>query len=459
MFARLADRLRPFATLQAYPEAAGWMTRLLSPPTVEEGDRRRAHLAALIVVAVAATLKDVIGLTGGSATYMMYVLAIAISALGGFTPGCVATLAAVLLLSAAGHPALSFGGRLMFVLEGVGVSALVAAVSHRVGTAEARVAELQTVNGDLRGQARRGVLTLHALQHLEDIADDAAVFLVSAQGLIVEWPASAERMYGYTDAQIVGASIAAIFSDAGAVPDIQALLEAGTSAGPARRAGAHRRSDGTRVNVEFEVRPCRLPFSGLFTVAVHDMSRRRESDAFREAALSAQAALQKALDEAHGQLSVLEWLTDPAVSPAGGAAAIGELLERLRVSVRADGVALVQFGLTRARLIAGAGLRPAHVGAPGVAANSAAADGRVALVHNDAVRVTQVSALTWSPKVSSIIVVPVCHIGSAAFRIEMVNERRSPATEFDLAIARIVADRLAQTLALQVPADSSNAVA
>ena len=266
-------------------------------------------------------------------------------------------------------------------------------------------------------------------------------------------------MYGYPDKPIVGTSIAAICADVGTTTDFQALLEAKSPAERVRRSGVHRRSDGTRLHVEFEVRQCRPPFSELFTVAVYDLSRRRESDAFREAASRAQAALQKAVDDAHGQLEVLEWLTDPAVNPVGGPAAIGELLERLRTSVRADGVALVQLGLARSRLIAGAGLRPAHVGAPGAAASNAAADGRVALVHNDAARVVQVSALTWSAKVSSIMVVPVCQIGQAGFRIEVVNERRARATEFDLVISRIVADRLAQAIALQVPADSSNAVA
>jgi PAS domain S-box-containing protein len=435
------------------------MARFLSPATPQEHERRRAHLAALLLVAVVAMAKDVSGLTDGSAAYMVYVLAIAVGALGGFAPGCVATLAAVLLLGSAGHPALSYGGRLVFALEGVAVAGLVAAVSGRVRAAEAQVEELQAVNGELRGQARRGDLTLHALQHLEDMAPDAAVFLVSAQGRIVEWSESAARIYGYADAAIVGSSIATIFSDAGAATDIHALLGAKLPVERARRSGVHRRSDGSRVDVEFEVRRCRPPFSELLTIAVYDTSRRRESDAFREAALRTQAALQKAVDDAHGRLAVLEWLTDPAVNPVGGPAAIGELLERLRSSVRADGVALVQLGLTRSRLIAGAGLRPAHVGAPGAAAGSAAADGRVALVHNDAARVVQVSALTWSPKVSSIMVVPVCHIGQAGFRIEVVNERRAPATEFDVSISRIVADRLAQALALQVPADSSNAVA
>jgi hypothetical protein len=41
----------------------------------------------------------------------------------------------------------------------------------------------------------------------------------------------------------------------------------------------------------------------------------------------------------------------------------------------------------------------------------------------------------------------------------VVNERRAPATEWDLALARIVADRLTPAIARQVPADSGNAVA
>jgi hypothetical protein len=79
-------------------------------------------------------------------------------------------------------------------------------------------------------------------------------------------------------------------------------------------------------------------------------------------------------------------------------------------------------------------------------------------VHNDPSRVAQVSALAWPSGVSSIMVVPVWQTGPAAFRMEIVNERRAPATEWDLALARIVADRLAQAMA-HVAADSANAVA
>src|SRR5439155_9293680 len=132
---------------------------------------------------------------------------------------------------------------------------------------------------------------------------------------------------------------------------------------------------------------------------------------------------------------------------------------RLRSSIRADGVALVQLGRAGTRVVSGAGLPPAQMRASGGAPTNAAADGRVALVHNDGARVAQLSALTWPPTVSSIMVVPVCHTGQAGFRLEVVNERRAPATEWDLALARIVADRHAQAIARQIPADSDNAVA
>jgi hypothetical protein len=43
--------------------------------------------------------------------------------------------------------------------------------------------------------------------------------------------------------------------------------------------------------------------------------------------------------------------------------------------------------------------------------------------------------------------------------MEVVNERRAPATEWDLALARIVADRLASARLLHTPVDSADAVA
>jgi len=212
------------------------------------------------------------------------------------------------------------------------------------------------------------------------------------------------------------------------------------------------------MGVEFTIKRCGPHDREHFTVAVRDLSKQRESEAFRDAALRAQTELQRAVDEARAQLETIEALTDPALSVAAGAATATELLDRLRSAVRADGVALVQMGRAATRVVAVSGLR-ATAGKPGAPVGAAAADGRVSLVHNDPARVAQVSALLWPSTVASIVVVPVCHTGSMAFRLELVNERRAPATEWDLALARIVADRLASAMLLRPPADSANAVA
>ena len=263
-------------------------------------------------------------------------------------------------------------------------------------------------------------------------------------------------MYGYTADDASGSSLATISGDSAAAN----LLAAATTAGgesPSRASAVHRRSDGSRMHVEIEVRRGHHASDHL-TVAVYDLSRRRETEDFRDAALRAQTALQQAADDARWQVGVLEALTDPAVNPIAGATAINELLDRLRSAVGADGVALVQLNRTTTRVVATAGLRAPQV-RTGSGATNGAVDGRVVLVHNDASRVAQVSALAWPATVSSILIVPVGIKGPAAFRIEVVNERRAPATEWDLALARIVADRLAQAMLQQIAADSANAVA
>jgi hypothetical protein len=186
--------------------------------------------------------------------------------------------------------------------------------------------------------------------------------------------------------------------------------------------------------------------------AAQDLSRRRETEAFRDAALHAQLALQKVADDAQRQVAALESLADPLVNPIAGLAALDELIEQLRSTMHADGVAVVQLGQAGTRVISGAGLH-AQVRAPGVAINSAW-DGRVALVHNDAAHVAQVGALTWPATVSSIMVVPVGQTATGGVTIEVVTERRTSATEWDLALARIVADRLARAIAFQIPTES-----
>jgi PAS domain S-box-containing protein len=429
--------------------AGAWIAYWLSPPTPQEHERRQAHLSALLLVAVAGTAKHVAGLTDGSATYTLYGLAIALSALGGFGPACVAMMTAVLLIGVDSHSGSGWSGRLLFALEGSSIGGLVSSIVSRLHQTEARLGTIRAANDDLRHQARRDHLTQCELRHFEQVAEDAAVFCVNAQGLIVDWSESAKRLYGYTAEDMVGSSVVILFSEAGARTAVPDWLTPGT--GPAFRSSVHRRSDGTRIHVEFDVRRCGAPAVDHVTLGVRDLSRRRESAEFREAAHRGQLALQQAADEARAQVAALESLTDPSVNPVDGLAAVGELLERLRSTIRADGVALMHLGRTGTRVISVAGLQPAQAQTSGTSGGSAT-DGRVTLVHNDPMRVAQVSPHTWPLTVSSIMVVPLCCAGPAAFRIEVVNERQAPASEWDLVLARIVADRLSQGITQLTPA-------
>src|SRR6185436_15559256 len=97
-----------------------------------------------------------------------------------------------------GHTPSGSAARLLFALEGLGMAAVVASVGNRVSAADEEIETLEAAGGDLRGQARRAPLTHNAPHHLEETAPDVAVFVVNAQGLIVEWSFSAERMYGCT---------------------------------------------------------------------------------------------------------------------------------------------------------------------------------------------------------------------------------------------------------------------
>jgi PAS domain S-box-containing protein len=450
------DRLRHAFKTTTRRSAAAQIANLLSPRTVEELERRREHLLALMLVAIAGAIGHVTGLTDPHAQYTVYLTAIAVAAAaGGLAPACVATLTA-LLLASVDVGSSGDAGRLLFTFEGFAVACVVGAMRDRLRQTGAQLVSTISVKGELSRQVHRGHILREAFEQLEDMADTAAVFTVNTQGLVVEWPRSAARMYGLTADQALGSSVS-ILGDASRPDNLHHLLVTEMSGESFRCVAMHRRSDGTPLHVEFHARRCSRDAEHV-TIAVHDLSRRRETEAFRDAALRAQTALQSAADQAQGQLEVLESLTDPSVSVSAGPGAINELIERLRSAVHAEGVALVQVGRMASRVVAAAGLRPGESGAMSASASAFVADNRVALIHNDPARVAQVSAVKWSPTVSSILVVPVCQSGSIAFRLELVNERRAAASEWDLALARIVADRLAYAMLLR-GRDSAGAVA
>jgi GAF domain-containing protein len=121
------------------------------------------------------------------------------------------------------------------------------------------------------------------------------------------------------------------------------------------------------------------------------------------------------------------------------------LLERLRTTVAADGAAFVQPGRVDAAIVTAGGLQPAP--GPFRSDRRQLSVGRVAVVHNDPARVEQVSGVRWPPSVTSLLVVPVIRNGQAWSTIEIANERPRQVSDWDAALARVVADRLAAVAA------------
>jgi PAS domain S-box-containing protein len=423
------------------------VARLLTPRTEEERQKRAAHAFALLLVALVATVKQFTEVTASDAPFGLYALAVAASAAyGGFAPAAVATLAAMLL----GGVELTRGdvqARLVFGAEGLALAALVSAIMSRLRERDARLRAADVAITDLRERDRRGRVLAAALVHLQDAARDTAVIVLDDRGAIAEWPSSAARLYGYPRERMAGASPASLFADEPSAEIVGGWLREARASGSLHRAGVHRREDGAEMHVELELKPFHNGDARGFTLSVHDLAKVLEWDDYRLAAGSAQAALQRAADDARQQLAALESLTDPSLNPFEGPAMVVELLERLRAAVQAEGVGLGQPGRLTAGVLAARGVQPA--GARVGADTLHVVPGRAAVVHNDPARVQQLSLLRWPSDVASMLVVPVVHDGRVLSTIEVVSVRPRQVSEWDVALARVAADRLAPVLAPQ----------
>src|SRR5262245_55666425 len=68
---------------------------------------------------------------------------------------------------------------------------------------------------------------------------------------------------------------------------------------------------------------------------------------------------------------------------------------------------------------------------------------RTLIIHNDPSGVAEVSAAVWPHDVSSLIAVPVVRPGSKPAVMEVVNRTGRRATEWEIALIQVVAERIA----------------
>jgi GAF domain-containing protein len=161
----------------------------------------------------------------------------------------------------------------------------------------------------------------------------------------------------------------------------------------------------------------------------------------------AHAKLRNEADVVRRQLTTLQSVTDPALDTLDGAALVTSLLDRVRLALGADGVALHYFdGLGGRIFVAGSGLQPLGKGKGRLPASSDCQNGRSVLIHNDAGRVADTSLCQWPDDVTSLIAVPVVHAGRLQLVVEVANQKARRSTEWELALILVVAERAAGLL-------------
>lgn len=427
----------------------------------EERERLIIHAAALgMVVAIAAV--RFIAPSGSSIPFALFDVAIAASALlGGMSPAIVATLTAVLLTRLAAPVdgvERELGVAALFAIQALAVAAIVARSTVRARRATAETAEMRGRLASLETHDRHATMMQAALERLDRITPEAAVVVVSAQGLIAEWTDGAQRLFGYPKADVVGADVSMLLADGAASKTLllDALKQASTSA-PVRWSAVQRRSDGSRFSADVDVSAIRNA-NGLFALAVQDLTRQRDWEAARTSSARAETLLRAEAEEARGQVAQLERLTDPWLNNPNDSECISDLLERLRSAIEADGVAVIYNTAVRTRVITADGIQPDLEGTRLQYDVRRHQTGRMALIQNDATRVAQASVLAWPGTTTSLLAVPVVLGGKVHALMEIVHERPRRSTDWDLVLARITADRAATLIAHQ-EYSQNNAVA
>jgi GAF domain-containing protein len=175
--------------------------------------------------------------------------------------------------------------------------------------------------------------------------------------------------------------------------------------------------------------------------------RKNELAEMEASSAEAHARLQHEADVAHRQLTTLQSVTDPALNTLNGDELLISLLDRMCHALGADGVALYSVERRGGRICsASSGIAPLGRAGSRQPVFSDYQNGRTALIQNDAGRVVDTSLCQWPDDVTSLIAVPIVHTGRLQLVLEVANYRARRATEWELALIQVVAERAAGLL-------------
>lgn len=110
---------------------------------------------------------------------------------------------------------------------------------------------------------------------------DHAIFMLDAQGLIVTWSPGAERLHGYTEAEVVGKPLSVLYPPAERTPEkVERELSIATALGRFEEEGLRARKDGSTFWANVVVTAIRDASGHLngFAKVTRDLTERRKAD-------------------------------------------------------------------------------------------------------------------------------------------------------------------------------------
>ena len=421
--------------------------------SIDTDERRRlaAHGFAVSVVAGAVLLRWVLPTSIDEPRLWLFQVAIALSAAyAGTAAALVAALLSVLLARVGSAVPLSTA--LLFGLEGLLIAFVVLRMSKAIQDLRWRLATLNRSLRALESAERQATRLDRAMNRLEQALEDTVVILLDQTGHVSDWRSGATRLYGFESGDMAGRGAETMFDGPGQADFSRLLSEARREA--TRYTCRQVRADGTMFAAEVEISPLVSGGFDGFTMIVRDLTQQQARAAADWSSAEAHAQLRDEAELAQRQLSTLQDLTDPALNSLDDVQLVTELLDRLRTTIKAEGIALIHFGRVPHDLFcASSGLqcqRGNHRPVVDVEIDTA----RTLMIHNDPSGVAEVSAAVWPDDVSSLIAVPVVRAGVKQAVMEVVNRTGRRATEWEIALVQVVAARVAGSLEEESYTDS-----
>jgi two-component system, cell cycle sensor histidine kinase and response regulator CckA len=252
----------------------------MSPPVQDRRRQAVGYLVAVLVTAAAAGVTQLIRPLVAPSVTPPFILAVAIAALfGGSGPGALASLLSVLALSYWFFPPIDLDNPadlarlILFVVVAIAIT-LIAGAAHRLRSLAAREAreserlrrladQLAAEAAEATRQVRQTVTEEREVQ--EAVARLAAIVSSSSDaiigktldGMITSWNAAAERIFGYSNSEMVGESVFKLIPEElhDTERSVLARLRQGESVELAETERI--RKDGKRIWISLSVSPVR----------------------------------------------------------------------------------------------------------------------------------------------------------------------------------------------------------